>query len=201
MRFAWLLATAVILTGCDLAPRPPLTDAPAMLAAYDAFKAGNEVAVSQAYEAVAARMPTDPTVMTRCDADGHAARRLAWMKMRLDFLDSPTAVSLGETARFVHLEGLLFGHEAQKRDSWARARPVEIDCRGSPQAGNAIRDLDARETRAMEQDARRFMSAWRKELHAALGADYQPQMHRAARALESNHLRSRSYWRENGNYD
>jgi hypothetical protein len=192
---------AMMLTGCDLAPKPPLADAPLMLAAYESFKAGNEIAVGQAHDVVAARMPADPTVIIRCDAQGFAVRRAASMKERLDFLDSGTAMSLGEPARFVHLEGLLFEHEAGKREAWPRLRPPEVDCRGSPLADTATRQLDAREAQAMRADAERFMSQWRKDLHAALGAEYRPAMQRAAERLNANHLRSRAYWRENGNYD
>jgi hypothetical protein len=199
MRSASLAAAfvAMILTGCSPAPTP--SDAPRLAAAYESFKAGNQIAVGQARDLFQARLPAEPSVMMACGPEGFAARRAILIKGRLDFLDSSTAISLGETARFVHLEGLLFDHEMQKRTSWRREDHPDFECRGAPEKD--VRRLDESETKAMAQDAKRFMSVWRKELHASLGADYRTSMQRAAELLNRNHLRSQSYWRENGNYD
>ena len=192
------IALAMLMSGC--APAPPLTDAPILAAAYESLRVGNDTALEQAHEVIAARVPRDPAVLTGCDAQAYAARRLVRLRDTLAFMDKTTVASMGEAARFVYLEGLLFGHEGRDRRAATVGWPAASACRDAPDARQHDR-LDRREARAVRDGARTFLSDWRRDLHRRLGPDYRRQMRAAARLLAANHLRTDSYWEENGNYD
>lgn len=192
------IALAMLISGC--APALPLTDAPILAAAYESLRAGNDTALEQAHEAVAARVARDPAVLTRCDAQARAARRLVRLRDTLAFMDNATVASMGEAARFVYLEGLLFGHEGRDRRTATVGWPAASVCHDAPDARQNDR-LDRREVRAVHDGARIFLSDWRRDLHRQLGSDYRRQMRAAALLLADNHLRSTSDWEENGNYD
>ena len=192
------MAMAILISSC--APAPPLTDAPILNAAYEALRAGNDLALAQAHEAIAARVPRDPAVLTRCDAQAHAARRRVRLRDTLAFMDNATVASMGEAARFVYLEGLLFGQEGRDRRTVTAGWPDASACRSAPDHRQNDR-LDRREAQAVRDGARTFISDWRRDLHRRLGPDYRRQMRDAARLLATNHLRTNSYWEENGNYD
>lgn len=192
------MAMAILISSC--APAPPLTDAPILAAAYESLRVGNDTALEQAHEAVAGRVPRDPAVLTRCDAQAYAARRLVRLRDTLAFMDNATVASMGEVVRFVYLEGLLFGLEGRDQRTVTEGWPDAFACRDAPDHRQNDR-LDRREARAVRDGARTFLSDWRRDLHRRLGPDYRRQMRAAARLLAANHLRTTSSWEENGNYD
>ena len=193
------LAIALALAACAPRPTPPLVDAPLLEAAYAAYRDG-EYAVLDQIRADADARAADPAIARACDAQGYAERRLTRVRDRLKLMDGATATSLSENARFVHLEGLLVGGQGRGKGTSTDPWPTDFECEKDP-GYDESRRIDDRERLAVNQGARDFLGAWRKDLRARLGEQFEPEMKRAAKLLHGVRLRDDWNWGVSEAYD
>ncbi len=109
---------------------------------------------------------------------------------------------MSENARFVHLEGLLVGGQAQGKRTSTDPWPTDYECEKDP-GYDESRRIDDRERLAVNQGCRRFRGPGEQRLRGRVWATSSngAQMKRAAKLLHDVRLRDAWNWGVSEAYD
>jgi hypothetical protein len=168
-------AAVIVLAGCGQVGQSSKT----LEKALDAYVAGDRAALTATAEAVAAEKEAATAQAgwdTNCTGDAVAARRLVMTDAFVHGLNQTTVMSMPELARLGNLQALVEGRGKVDFGDL----PPEPDCGQRNQIG-AVQDV-AEKLLMVKMVAERG-KAWRAQLEAKYGAQFNPRMKEANRLL------------------
>jgi hypothetical protein len=197
-----------LMPGCTKRPASPPAPDPVVqtvAAGYDAFRAGDRTTLENDIQTLAARLPADETqgVFIDCSPRGYGFRRIERARRRLQYLDDPPAMSMGEEEKYVYFQQLVEDSFHQLDENghlvvWSAAdaqdplrnpnAPSDFECEQTPGYHHA-RVLDARQDDAIGDVGRQRMRAWLIDLRRSLDTQLNIRMQNAAEELASYQLR------------
>ena len=184
-----VLATALaVLAACSPfggPPLPPAVDAPKVVAALEAFRAGDREAVKTViadWDASHAEPPHKRPNL--CSAEGYAERRAATMRGRLEALQERRVFSMPQEARLAYLDGAFLGAMPYPK----RVPRIEGDlCRTSPGYEEHDRADEAEEV-AIRKAYLKLRTDWWAELQDRYGEEAAARLKRARELLRKNNM-------------
>lgn len=205
---AILSIACFILAGCHKRPQQshiaPDPIVQIVAAGYDAYRAGDQTTLDGDIQALAARLPADETAGTfvSCTSQGFAMRRVERAKRKLEYLDNPTVLAMGEVEQFVFFQQLVeeqfhwLDSQGRLADQPADVQgpadavegPTDFECETAPGFADS-HTADLRQHDAIQRAGYARLRVWLNDLHQSLDTQFDTRLQNGAQELYDAQLR------------